>query len=192
MIKKIKNLFSLLIYFLFVDPRKIIFILQNYKSNIHQRSIIRYNNRRSIVLGEHVTIGAFSVLIVINESSINAYKESKLIIGSRTYIGEGNNIRAAGGIITIGNDCSISQHVTIVASNHQIDKNKLIKDQGWTKNNNFVNIGDDVWIGAGSIILPGVNIERGAVIAAGSVVTRSIPEYAIAMGNPARVVRYRQ
>ena len=117
---------------------------------------------------------------------------SHLSIGSRTYIGEGNNIRAGGGKITIGRNCLISQHVTIVASNHNIKLDQPINEQGWSKLNNFVNINDDVWIGAGSIILPGVTIGKGAVIAARSVVTKNIPEYAIAAGNPAKILKYRQ
>ena len=54
-----------------------------------------------------------------------------------------------------------------------------------------VRIEDDVWVGAGAIILRGVVIGRGSVIGAGSVVTRSVPEYSIAVGNPARVVKAR-
>lgn len=50
-------------------------------------------------------------------------------------------------------------------------------------------IGDDVWIGTGSIILPGVNIGNGSVISAGSVVTKSVPEMCLVGGNPAKVIR---
>lgn len=53
-------------------------------------------------------------------------------------------------------------------------------------------IGDDVWIGARSIILKGVHIGKGAVIAAGAVVSRDVPEYAIVGGVPARVIKYRE
>ena len=52
-------------------------------------------------------------------------------------------------------------------------------------------IEDDVWIGAGSIILTGVTISKGSVIGAGSVVAKSIPEYSIAVGNPAKVIHRR-
>lgn len=63
------------------------------------------------------------------------------------------------------------------------------KDEAETKGPIIVN--DDVWIGTNSLILSGVTIGQGAIIAAGSVVTRSIPEYAIAAGNPAKVIKYR-
>jgi acetyltransferase-like isoleucine patch superfamily enzyme len=54
-----------------------------------------------------------------------------------------------------------------------------------------VTIGDDVWIGCNAVILPGVRIGRGAVVAAGSVVTRDVPEYAIVGGIPARILKQR-
>lgn len=58
--------------------------------------------------------------------------------------------------------------------------------------NNFIDIGDDVWIGCGSVILPGVKIGTGAVIAAGSVVNKDVPEYAIVAGNPMKILRFRE
>ena len=64
-----------------------------------------------------------------------------------------------------------------------------MKDYNTTKGN--VIIKNDVWIGMNSIILSGVTIGNGAVIAAGSVVTKDIPDYAVAAGNPARVIKYR-
>jgi acetyltransferase-like isoleucine patch superfamily enzyme len=55
-----------------------------------------------------------------------------------------------------------------------------------------ISIGDDVWIGANVTILKGVNIANGVVIGAGSVVIKDIPEYAIVVGNPARIIKYRE
>lgn len=55
-----------------------------------------------------------------------------------------------------------------------------------------VTIGDDVWIGANSVILPGVKIHNGAIIGAGSVVVKDVPANAIACGNPAKLIRYRE
>lgn len=173
-------------------PGLIRFLLKNPSSYIHKKAIIRVNNLKNLKLGKNNSIGAFSIIIVANDlSNPNSFKDSSLSIGSNTYIGEGNNIRAAGGTIIIGNDCLISQHVTIVASNHGIEKEILIRKQAWSITNNFVTINDDVWIGAGSIILPGVIVGKGAIIAAGSVVTKSIPDYAIVAGNPAKVLKYR-
>ena len=58
-------------------------------------------------------------------------------------------------------------------------------------NKELISIGDDVWIGANCVILPGVHIHNGAVIGAGSVVTKDIPANAIAVGNPAKVIKFR-
>lgn len=189
---RLSRLFHWIDYHFLRKPGLISFLLKNPSSYIHKKAIIRVNNLKNLKLGKNNSIGAFSIIIVANDlSTPNSFKDSSLSIGSNTYIGEGNNIRAAGGTISIGNDCLISQHVTIVASNHGIEKKILIRKQAWSTTNNFVTINDDVWIGAGSIILPGVIVGKGAIIAAGSVVTKSIPEYAIVAGNPAKVLKYR-
>lgn len=142
-------------------------------------------------IGEGSSINRFSTIIVANDPHQHL-KNSELTIGDHTYIGEYNNIRAAGGEIHIGSKCLISQHITMVSSNHGIAKDALIYNQPWTVEHNFIVIEDDVWIGANSVILPGVTIKRGAVVGAGSVVTKDIPEYAIVCGNPARIVKYRE
>lgn len=160
-------------------------------SNISSRISLRFSKDEQIILGRNVTIKDFVTLVVANDPA-NNLKNSKLIIGSNTYIGEYNNIRAGGGEIVIGDNCVISQHISIVASNHLIKKDELIRKQKWSTNKNYVKIGSDVWIGANSVILPGVKIGDGAVIGAGSVVTKDVPAYAIATGVPARVVKFRE
>lgn len=94
------------------------------------------------------------------------------------------------GNITIGSNTLIAMHTCIVSSNHTIPpKGELIRN-----NPDIllpVIIGEDVWIGANCSILGGVKIGNGAVIGAGSVVTKDIPDYAIALGNPAKIIRYR-
>jgi len=144
-----------------------------------------------VLVSSGVYIGKFSTIVEINDPK-GSYDNSELWIGTGTYIGEYNNIRAAGGKIRIGEKCLISQHVTIVSSNHGIDRNSPISEQPWSTDNNEVIIEDDVWIGAQCVILPGVHIGKGAVIAAGSIVTKNIPSYAVVAGNPARVIKYRQ
>lgn len=164
----------------------------NYPSSfISNRIMLSYDWIEQIKLGKNVSICDFCTIIVMNDSR-NAVHNSFLRVGDNTYIGEYNNIRAGGGSIEIGNDCSISQHISIIASNHNIAKHMLIKNQKWSNKNNYVKILDDVWIGSNSIILPGVTIGRGAVVGAGSVVTKDIPEYAVVAGNPARIIKYRE
>ena len=113
----------------------------------------------------------------------------KISIGSNVFFGEYVCLYGHGNI-NIGSSTLIAMHTSIVSSNHTVPKkSKLIRQQPDILLE--VNIGKDVWIGANCVILGGVTIGDGAVIGAGSVVTKSIPKYAIAVGNPAKVIRYR-
>lgn len=165
--------------------------LKNKTSYLASRGLYKYENANQFIIGNHAYLGDCSVFSIASGNRIQQ-NESYLQIGDYTYIGEFNNIRAAGGIIRIGNHCLISQHVTMVCSNHQIKKGILIDEQPWTEDNNFIVIYNDVWIGANSVILAGVTINKGAVIGAGSVVTKDVPENAIVVGNPARIIKYRE
>ena len=68
----------------------------------------------------------------------------------------------------------------------------MLPGGGWTVYAKAVRIEDGVWIGGGAVILPGVTVGRNAVIGAGAVVTKDIPANAVAVGNPARVIRYQE
>lgn len=90
--------------------------------------------------------------------------------------------------IVIGKDVMMGPEVIILTANHEFaDTGRPMWKQGWRAREPVV-IGDDVWIGTRVIILPGVTIGRGAIIGAGACVTKDVPEYAIAAGNPARIV----
>ena len=161
------------------------------KTYISSRTHINFDYISQLKIGENTDISDFTTLVVMNDP-LNQLDNSSLIIGSNTYIGEYNNIRAGGGLIQIGNNCSISQHISIIASNHKYDRSSLIRSQLWDLKNNYVIIKDDVWVGANVVILPGVTVSRGAIIGAGSIVTKDVPEYAIIVGSPARVIGYRK
>ena len=93
--------------------------------------------------------------------------------------------------IFIGSDVMIAHNVLIIGGNHNISRTDLpMSKQGMGKQGNII-IEDDVWIGAGAIILTGITIGKGSVIGAGSVVTKNIPQYSIAVGNPAKVIKNR-
>lgn len=115
---------------------------------------------------------------------------SRLEVGERTYIGELNNIRTAGAPIVIGRDCLISQHITMVGSNHGTRLGTTIVDQPW--DGDGIVIGDGVWIGANVTILPGTRIGDGAVVAAGAVVRGEVAPNTIVGGAPARVISERR
>lgn len=136
-----------------------------------------------VELGEQVAIFGPTVIDVANGGGLTG---SRLSVGPRTYIGEFNNIRCAGAAISIGADCLISQHITIVGTNHGIERGRTIVSQPW--HGDGVVIGDDVWIGAGAVILPGARIGDGAVIAANAVVRGEVDAHAIVGGVPARVL----
>ncbi|SCX80731.1 DapH/DapD/GlmU-related protein [Desulfoluna spongiiphila] len=93
--------------------------------------------------------------------------------------------------VTIGNYVMIGHNVMIIGGNHDISNKEIpMMLQGEGKQG-AITIEDDVWIGAGAIILAGVTVGKGCVIGAGSVVTKDVPEYCVAAGNPARVVKQR-
>ena len=90
------------------------------------------------------------------------------------------------GKITIGNNVFIAPNVCIITEEHAMDVEQRIAGLEYT---HPVTIGDNVWICAGALILPGVTIGEGSVIGAGSVVTKDIPPRSLAVGNPCRVIR---
>jgi len=143
-----------------------------------------YDDRRDIHLAKGSYVGEFTTVWVINQNK--EFRNSCLVVGENSYIGEQNNIRASGGRIVIGKNCLISQQVSIIVANHLYGKDEIIKSQPWNETNNYVIIGDDVWVGCGAQIMPGVRIGAGAIVAAGSVVTKDVEPYSIVAGVPAK------
>jgi acetyltransferase-like isoleucine patch superfamily enzyme len=138
-------------------------------------------------IGPKSSVGFGTLLIVKSEFGLNG----ALRIGEHTAVNEYNNLRAAGGEISIGNHCQIAQFCTLVASNHTTETAKYMIDAPWDGTKTSINIEDDVWIGANCVILPGVRIGRGAVIGAGSVITKDVPNHSIVAGVPGRFIRRR-
>lgn len=90
------------------------------------------------------------------------------------------------GLITIGNNVFIAPNVCIITEEHSMDVEQRLAGLEYTAP---VIIGDNVWICAGVIILPGVTIGANSVIGAGSIVTKDIPQKSLAVGNPCKVIR---
>lgn len=108
-----------------------------------------------------------------------------LIIGDYTRIGLGNTII---GPATIGHHVNLAQNVTVTGLNHNYqDADKRIDEQGVSTRP--VTIEDDVWVGANAVILPGVTLGKHSVVAAGSVVSRSVPPYSVCAGSPAKAIK---
>lgn len=137
-------------------------------------------------LGKGVFVAPYTAIWVTDGGGLTG---ARLEVGENTYIGEFNNIRCAGTPIVIGRECLISQHITIVGSNHATAKGRLINQQDWVGDG--ITIGDDVWVGAGAVIAAGVTVGNGAVIGANSVVLADVSENAVVVGSPARQVSER-
>jgi acetyltransferase-like isoleucine patch superfamily enzyme len=113
---------------------------------------------------------------------VTIYHPELLTLGSRIDIGEYTHIRASGGV-TIGSRVLIAANAVITSREHPA----ALPRYGVTVDAPVV-IEDDVWIGAGAIVLPGVTIGRGAIVGAGAVVTGPVAPFTIVGGVPARMI----
>ena len=108
-----------------------------------------------------------------------------VVIGDYTRVGLHNTII---GPVTIGHHVNLAQGITVTALNHNFaDITRRIDQQGVATSP--VVIGNDVWIGANAVILPGVTIGSHAVVAAGAVVTKDVPGNCIVAGVPAKIIK---
>lgn len=108
-------------------------------------------------------------------------------IGNDVVINSFVHIWGQGGVF-IGDRVLIAAHCSITSLTHDYNLNNLTDSPAIRSK---VRIEDDVWIGSNSIIMPGITIKKGAIIGAGSVVTKDVEEYAIVVGNPAREIKRR-
>lgn len=135
----------------------------------------------NIEIGDNVYIG--------HDTILKGYYNSKLIIGSNTWIGQQCFIHGAGGV-TIGENVGIGPCVKIHAARHKeigTDTPILFSGLEFLE----IKIEDDCNIGIGAVILPGVKIGKGSKIGANAVVNKSIAEYSIAVGVPAKIIKTR-
>lgn len=108
-----------------------------------------------------------------------------IVIGDHTRIGIHNTII---GPVAIGSHVNLAQGITVTALNHNFeDAEKRIDEQGVSTKQ--VVIGDDVWIGANVVVLPGVTIGMHCVVAAGAVVTKDVPPHSLVAGVPAKIIK---
>jgi len=144
-------------------------------------------NERYIEIGEDTLIGpgvSLSAGMVPGQECITS---PVVKIGDRCLIGKGSGI-VGHFSITIGNDVWTGHHVYITDQNHGYENiDQPISQQSQPER--AVVIGDESWLGYGTVVLPGVTIGKHVVVGANSVVTKDIPDYSVAVGVPARVVR---
>lgn len=134
---------------------------------------------RKLFIGRGARVSAFA--------KIKA-SEGRVTIGARTDIGCGAFIGGHSSGIEIGEDCLISPHVSIIGVNYRFDRADMtMREQGVFSRGATV-IGNNVWIGAGAVILDNTKIGDGAIIGPNAVVSGKIPPLAVVQGNPGKVI----
>ena len=152
-------------------------------SVIHYPSLI--TEHENISIGKNTTILANSRIQIYNALT---GREAKIAIGSNCYFGFHLTI-LAGGSINIGDDVLIASNVLITCENHGMNPESKIPYMNQPLKCKDVSIGEGSWIGEKVSVMPGVKIGKKCVIGTNAVVTKSIPDYSMALGIPARVIK---
>lgn len=138
-------------------------------------------NPKQIYIGKNFFIGKDFLLAVYSENGV-------IEIGNDVSCQQRVRISAVESVC-IGDDVLMASDVFITDNNHGMNVSDSVSYQNQRTISSPVTIGDGCWIGEKCIILPGVNIGKKSIIGAGSVVTKSIPDFSMAVGNPARVIK---
>ena len=163
-------------------PRWFIRILSPLYRHRGKHSVIHSSVRmdtppyRKFSLGDYSVIESFAC---IN----NAVGD--VIIGNYTRIGLHNTII---GPVTIGHHVNLAQGITVTALNHKFENPDIRIDEQGVSTKPVV-IGNDIWVGANAVILPGITIGDHSVIAAGAIVTKDVPPHSLVAGVPAKVIK---
>lgn len=145
-------------------------------------------SQKGLIFGNKVSIGSYAIIRPTNlyggEAGVGLKVGNNSSIGPYTYIG-------CSGYIEIGDNVMISPRVSIYSENHNFSETDIpMIEQGVSRS--FVKIDDDCWIASNSVILAGVTVGKGSVVAAGAVVTKDVPPFSIVAGNPAQVIKSRR
>ncbi len=144
---------------------------------------------RGVMVWHPETISIAANVYVGHGTMLKGYHRNEMVIGTGSWIGQMCFFHSAGGI-TIGKNVGIGPGVKILTSSHGeegIEVPILHSRVDFAQ----VTIGDDCDLGVGSILLPGVTLGRGVQVGAGAVVTGNLPDFAVAAGVPARILRIR-
>lgn len=165
----------------------LLFRCKNIGKNFYLGKRAKINKYKYLTIKDNVRIGDDARL-----SFYDVYNNEKLspslYIGQRTYIGDHFTVLCADEVI-LEDDVLIASFVMISSENHGINPESTLPYGKQSLTTNKVKISKGVWIGERVSILPGVTIGEKSIIGTGSVVTKNIPAYSIAVGNPARVIK---
>lgn len=167
-----------------------LYLIKQKKIRIGNDSLIKspyeIYGGNNIIIGEHVSIQQYSKLCCFDKYAGKEYKP-EILIGNNVFSNRFLTILSAGKI-SIGDDTFLGSHVLISNENH--GTNPEYGCYGLQELSvSDVTIGKNCWIGDHCVILPGVAIGDYSIIGAGSIVTKSVPPYTIAVGNPARIIK---
>lgn len=163
-------------------PRWFVRLLAPLYQHRGKHSVIHRSARMDTPPYRKFSLGDYSV--IESYACINN-AVGDVTIGDHTRIGLHNTII---GPVTIGSHVNLAQGITVTALNHIFeDSDKRIDEQGVSTTP--VTIGDDIWIGANAVVLPGVTIGAHSVVAAGAVVTKDIPPHSLVAGVPAKIIK---
>ena len=187
------------------------YLYRKVLKNVGRGTLIGYSvsirNPKAISIGKGTLVDDFCLFNAKTTSKKGLEIGNNCVIGLRTFITTGydgyvlikDNVNVNGpdthiigtGGVSIGENVLIAARVSIVSANHVFKRRDiLITDQGTTAKG--IVIEDDVWLGTGVVVLDGIKIHKGAVVGAGAIVTKDIPEYAVAVGVPAEVAKFRE
>lgn len=156
--------------------------LNPFKHKRGKGAVVRWRTRMDVFPFNNFVLGTRSV--IEDFSTINN-GVGDVVIGDRSIVGLGNTII---GPVQIGNDVMLAQNIVVSGMNHGYEDISLPPSRQKDICKQIV-IGDNVWIGANSVITIGVQIGKHSIIGAGSVVTKDIPAFSVAVGNPAKVIK---
>ena len=158
---------------------------------------------KTIIIGDNVEINALSINGIIMGNNVSIHRNTiiectgvvrnlgiGLIIGNNVGIAQNCLIQVRGEVI-IGNNVIFGPGVSLFSENHIFSDSDIpVVEQGELRKG--ITIEDNVWIASGAIILDGVKIGKNSIIAAGSVVNKDVPEYAVVGGVPSKIIKFRK
>lgn len=148
---------------------------------------LRFANLHLVSLEDHVTINQHCWIHALSGKEQEEVS-AKLMVGAHTSIGMGATISAAKRIV-LGKQVLLARNVYISDHGHAFEDVRMPIILQGLRDVRDVLVGDGTWIGQNACVMPGVHIGKHCVIGANSVVTRSLPDYCVAVGSPARIVK---